>query len=72
MANRKGNNNSNEKNTGAAQMKNLNQLTNMQKIAARKELDEKLLALQKVPCIESRIEQYRLIINNKIWNMEVK
>ena len=53
-------------------MKNLNQLTNMQKIAARKELDNKLIALQKIPCIESRIEQDRLIVNHKLWNMESK
>ena len=53
-------------------MKNLIQLNNMQKIAARKELDTKLLLLQKVPCIETRIEQDRLIVNHLLWDKESK
>ena len=53
-------------------MKNLNEPTKLQKSAARKELDRRILALQKIPCIESRIEQDRLIVNHKLWNREVK
>ncbi len=53
-------------------MKDLIQLNKMQKQAAKRELDNKLLFLQRVPCIETRIEQDRLIVNHLLCDKELK